>query len=158
MVEAETDARHTATVPTWGLFPPYGFINQGGLAQLAGHLKPRAWKGDQSSYRRWFDDTLSTIKTVLWPEYLQEEQRWDGPAERHMLALTRADFDIMRKSWVDFPEMIDLPVTAPSGTIPLRSHRDFFESEDLSISAWGTLHTTYDSSWSDGQMEIGRAH
>ena len=146
----------------WGIFPPYGFMNQDDMDQVKSHAKPLAWNGDDASYRAWFESALDAIRTHLWPVFDESKQSWEGPSAAHMEELTRQDLDLMATFTSGGTDAIDLPVHAPHGLPPLKTHRELFGHEDLMVSDWGKDYATYDRTWTASQITdltaiLGRA-
>src|SRR5579863_7035851 len=119
--------------PPWGLFPPYGFMNDDDMSVVMNPVKPKAWRGSQASYDNWFNGSLNTIRDLLWPVFDEASKTWVGPSAPWMEELTRLDLTLMRKLYTSVPEAIDEPVQAPDGLQPLKTHHDLFSEEDLHV-------------------------
>lgn len=146
----EEETRYAGNL-SWGIFPPYGFMNQDDMSSVRNPLKPKGWLGSQESFDRWFDHTLNTIKDLLWPEFDRNSLTWHGPSRSRMEELTRLDLNLMRSLYTA-PEAINLPINAPDGLQPLKTHHELFSAEDLEVTAWGTYYSTYDKTFTDAQV------
>lgn len=140
--------------PSWGLFPPYGFMDLGALPFVKSTLPPTDWKGSPESYHKWFSATLEVIQECLWPVFDRGSRSWKGAASARMEELTIQDLNLLRMWYRDYPNRIEQPVHAPNGLFPLKSHHEMQSLEDLRVSNWGTAHTTYDQSWTDAQIKL----
>jgi len=147
-------ANQTSTLhnPTWGIFPPYGFMNKDDESAIMNLAKPPAWRGSQASYDRWFSDSLKTIQDNLWPVFDEKSRTWVGGSTRWMERLTEVDLRLMIQLGTK-PEAIDLTVDAPIGLQPLKTHHELFSEEDLLVTNWGMSHSTYDKTFTDAQVK-----
>lgn len=137
----------------WGTFPPYGFMNKDDMSVVMDKSKPIAWRDSQKSYDYWFDCTVKTIQDLLWPIFDEKTRAWVGNAKSSMRALTVTDLAIMRKLYAGNPETIDLPVDAPIGAQPLKTHHELFSEEDLVVTNWGSSYATYDRTLTNSQVK-----
>ena len=95
--------------------PPWGHLRPDQLTSLSPPRVPtdfRLFQGDGEKRRlevwvEWRAQTLERIKTVLWPEYLPDKQKWEGESAKNMRALTIADLDVMAAIQED-PEGLEL--------------------------------------------------
>jgi hypothetical protein len=142
-----------AKTPPWGIFPPYGLMNEDDMSVVNNPVKPAAWRGDQKSFEQWFDRTFKTIQKLLWPSFDQHTKTWVGSSKGSMEQLTRLDLSVMRKLYAAVPDAIDRPVDAPIGLQPLKTQHDLFSEEDLHVTNWGTSYTTYDKTFTDAQVK-----
>ncbi|MDC6167048.1 phosphatase PAP2 family protein [Paucibacter sp. XJ19-41] len=82
-------------------WPPYGEMHAEMLSYLASNAQPKGFRlTPQSStdatpqeWLSWLENLTNTIAGFLWPRY--DDRGWHGASQQHMLALTRADLQVM---------------------------------------------------------------
>jgi hypothetical protein len=86
--------RETGQPMNFGKFPPYGIIPN---AYSFDDKPPADWK-NPSGYLGWFEDNISAIKEMLWPEFVPGAcSGWTGSSKNRIEALTLADLSILLK-------------------------------------------------------------
>src|ERR1700722_3804311 len=107
----------------------------GDMNTVNGHPQhPSAWKGDETSYQKWFNDTLTLISDLIWPVFDYSTKTWRGGSVSSMLPLTLADLDLLRVIYQSYPLPINLPLQSHLGILARKTNNDLFKEEDLYVS------------------------
>jgi hypothetical protein len=115
-------ARGTRAASAAPPVPPYGLMPGGWEEGARNGPLPVGFTAD--TWSAFFEQTRDAIAEVLWPHH--DGARWQGQAVAAMEALTRADFDLLERT---FRAVLDKPVGS-TGDLAMVSHKVLFMAED----------------------------
>jgi hypothetical protein len=104
-------------------FPPYGrMMSKFELMLPDPPAPPKDWNSP-GGWLAWRKKFVELISAVVWPRYDRDTASWVGASAQRMLAMTRDDFDIIKKLRATHDATIELP----EGLVP---HSELFVLED----------------------------
>src|SRR5262249_54485037 len=120
--------------------PPWGRMEAKLEAMRKTSVVPIDWQPvdgpvTMKKWKRWREDLITAIDSMLWPRYHVDKNGWDS---NDVAKLLDADFQLLG----DLSENLGLPI---KGMFPTKFvHGDFFKDEDDGNIAFGSGYERYD--------------